>query len=264
MPPQATFPSQTNEPAQALLAASFMPTRSSNVPYHGFFGSPYNVTSQLPQHTHEFPGISHAQSGGSQQYPSTLHQLSNASQHVTSSLTNSASAGSSASEVGNSSSPSIATPQTLTDQTWYVDSGATNHMTADTNNLLMKSNYQGGSQVQVGNGQAVPITHIGMSFIPSNSSYRVLQLKNMLCVKKIAKNLLSISQITKDNDVIVEFHSDHCLIKDKATRAVLLQGSLKDGLYQLQVSAVAQNASASQSPHAHLHIADSFSSNKIS
>lgn len=97
-------------------------------------------------------------------------------------------------------------------------------MTADTNNLLMKSNYQGGSQVQVGNGQAVPITHIGMSFIPSNSSYRVLQLKNMLCVKKIAKNFLSISQITKDNDVIVEFHSDHCLIKDKATRAVLLQG----------------------------------------
>lgn len=93
VPPQATFPSQSvmGSPAQALLAASFMPTRSSNVPYHGFFGSPYNVTSQLPQHTHEFPGISHAQSGGSQQYPSTLHQLSNASQHVTSSLTNSAS-----------------------------------------------------------------------------------------------------------------------------------------------------------------------------
>lgn len=124
----------------------------------------------------------------------------------------------------------------MKDQTWYVDSGAMNHMTSDLQNLVIQDNYPGGATVQVGNGQTVPVSHTGVSFLNSDTSSRVLFLKNMLCVPHIATNLLSISQITKDNGVIVEFHSNHCLIKDKWTSEILLQGSLKDGLYLLQVS----------------------------
>lgn len=57
----------------------------------------------------------------------------------------------------------------------------------------------------------------------------------MLCVPHITKNLLNISKITKDNQVVVEFHVDKCIIKDKHTQVVLLQGHLKDGLYQLSI-----------------------------
>lgn len=59
----------------------------------------------------------------------------------------------------------------------------------------------------------------------------------MLCAPRIAKNLLIIAQITKDNGVIVEFRYDHYHIKDKVNKEIiLLQGNLKEGLYQLQVS----------------------------
>ena len=47
------------------------------------------------------------------------------------------------------------------------------------------------------------------------------------------KSLLSVSQLTKDNNVVTEFNSTSCLIKDKDLGLVLLQETLKDGLYQL-------------------------------
>ena len=47
------------------------------------------------------------------------------------------------------------------------------------------------------------------------------------------KNLISVSQLTHDHNVGAEFHSDVCLIKDKASGLVLLRGHLKDGLYRL-------------------------------
>lgn len=117
-----------------------------------------------------------------------------------------------------------------------MDSRATNHMTSDLKNMVIQDNYHGGATVQVGNGQTVPVSHTCVSFLNSNTTCRFLFLKNILCVPHIAKNLPSISQITKDNSVIVEFHYDHCLVKDKWTNEILLHGSLKDGLYQLQVS----------------------------
>lgn len=46
--------------------------------------------------------------------------------------------------------------------------------------------------------------------------------------------MLSISKFTKDNNVIVEFMSDYCFVKDNDTKVMLLQGTFKDGLYQLQ------------------------------
>jgi len=50
------------------------------------------------------------------------------------------------------------------------------------------------------------------------------------------KNLISVSQLTRDNNVIAEFYSNSCLIKNKGTRSVLLRGLLKDGLYQLSLA----------------------------
>ena len=49
----------------------------------------------------------------------------------------------------------------------------------------------------------------------------------------MTKNLISVSQLTNENNVIAEFHSTFCLIKDKEKGQVLFRGVLKDGLYQL-------------------------------
>nr|XP_048330159.1 uncharacterized protein LOC125422453 isoform X1 [Ziziphus jujuba var. spinosa] len=74
---------------------------------------------------------------------------------------------------------------------WFLDSGATNHVAADGDSLLEHIEFQGNNKLTVGNGQNVDITHIGNSFIPSISM--VVRLNNVLVVPCIAKNLLSIS-----------------------------------------------------------------------
>ena len=60
-----------------------------------------------------------------------------------------------------------------------------------------------------------------------------LKLRNILHVLAIAKNLIIISQLTNSHNVYVEFDSSNCFVKDKVTKKVLLQGRLKDWLYQL-------------------------------
>lgn len=51
------------------------------------------------------------------------------------------------------------------DPQWYADSGATNHITNDMNNLSLQSGYQGKDQVTMGNGQGLTISHTGASFL---------------------------------------------------------------------------------------------------
>jgi GAG-pre-integrase domain len=50
----------------------------------------------------------------------------------------------------------------------------------------------------------------------------------------MTKNLLSVSQLTSDNNVSVEFFSDSCFVKDKETQQILLHGILHKGIYKLQ------------------------------
>uniref|UniRef100_A0A2N9FJ89 CCHC-type domain-containing protein n=1 Tax=Fagus sylvatica TaxID=28930 RepID=A0A2N9FJ89_FAGSY len=48
--------------------------------------------------------------------------------------------------------------------TWLTDTGATDHLTANLTNLQTAAPYQGTEQVSVGNGQSIPINHIGNGF----------------------------------------------------------------------------------------------------
>lgn len=58
---------------------------------------------------------------------------------------------------------------------------------------------------------------------------------------RITKNLLSVSRLTADNNIFVEFHDCGCFVKDKLTGRTLLEGRIKDGLYQLPSSTTATN-----------------------
>ena len=49
----------------------------------------------------------------------------------------------------------------------------------------------------------------------------------------IKKNLLSIYRLTNNNYVYVEFHANHCIIKEEGTRRPLLKGTVRDRLYLL-------------------------------
>ncbi|KAI4338296.1 hypothetical protein L6164_016638 [Bauhinia variegata] len=103
----------------------------------------------------------------------------------------------------------IASPNTVADTSWYIDSGASHHPTSDINNISIHSEYTRDDQVVVGNDMTLPITHTSTSSIDYS-----LSLKNVLHVPHITKNLLSISKLTKDNNVFLEFHPNHCLVKN--------------------------------------------------
>ena len=122
----------------------------------------------------------------------------------------------------------------LPDHSWFVDSGATNHITSSLNNLSLHAPYNGGDKVSVGNGKQLSISHVGFGQLHTQTKpVSIITLPHVLHVPNIKKNLISVSQLTNDHNVVAEFHSNMCLIKDKSTGIVLLQGLLKDGLYQL-------------------------------
>ncbi|KAJ1698573.1 hypothetical protein LUZ63_007085 [Rhynchospora breviuscula] len=128
----------------------------------------------------------------------------------------------------------VAEPSTTANHTtsWYLDSGATTHVTPDINNLSHTQPYQGTDTVHIGNGSGLTISHVGYTVLWVNSI--PIKLNNVLYVPTITKNLLSVSQLLKDNSVVVEFSLNECFIKDQTTKKILIHGTLHNDLYALQ------------------------------
>ena len=93
----------------------------------------------------------------------------------------------------------MAASSSFCDPNWYLDSGATNHVTPDLSNLSIHSEYHGLDQLSVGNGAGMPISLVGMtSFSIANNHFT---FKDIFHIPQIFKNLLSVSKFTHDNDV---------------------------------------------------------------
>jgi histone deacetylase 1/2 len=88
----------------------------------------------------------------------------------------------------------------------------------------------------MGNGQGVSISSLGHSSFHAHHDPSVkLELKDLLHVPNISKNLLSVSKFAQDNNVIFEFHPYKCFVKSQASRQILLEGHVgADGLYQFK------------------------------
>lgn len=115
-----------------------------------------------------------------------------------------------------------------------IQSGAPNHVTPDPTNTMHQNNYNEGDKLLMGNGCGLQIKSTGFSNLHVTNG--ALPLKNILHVLEITKNLISISKLTVYNNVIVEFHPFSVFVMDKATRKVLLQGMVEDGLYRVWAS----------------------------
>ncbi|KAE8685161.1 hypothetical protein F3Y22_tig00111100pilonHSYRG00126 [Hibiscus syriacus] len=111
-----------------------------------------------------------------------------------------------------------------------VDSGATHHITPDKTNLTNASDFLGPGKVIVGNGVSLDIRTVGRSILPTKS--RIL----LLHVPHIAKNLISVSKLARDNNIFFEFHANNCCVRDEVTNRVLLTGEESGGLYSFIAS----------------------------
>ncbi|CAH9101649.1 unnamed protein product, partial [Cuscuta europaea] len=88
----------------------------------------------------------------------------------------------------------------------------------------------------MGNGQGLDIKYVGFTSFPSPYQSSIsLSLKNILHVPSITKNLISVSQFAKDNNVYFEFYPYDCFVKSRVYNKVLLHGTLgEDGLYRFK------------------------------
>ena len=133
----------------------------------------------------------------------------------------------------------VTTPSYSVDTNWYTNTGATDHVTADLDRISICEKYPGKEQVQVANGTGLSILHTGHSLISTSS--RPLKLRNILHVPNISKNLISVHRFATDSNVFFEFHPTYFLVKDQATRSLLLQGKREGGLYHLPPESTALN-----------------------
>jgi histone deacetylase 1/2 len=115
------------------------------------------------------------------------------------------------------------------DTNWYLDTGASYHITGELEKLIMKEKYHGGDQVHVANGLGMKIDQIGRSFV--RTPHTDLTLNKVLYVPQASKNLILVHKLALDNDAFLEFHPHHFLIKDRTTKRVLHRGRCEGGLY---------------------------------
>ena len=113
-------------------------------------------------------------------------------------------------------------PTDESSDSWFLDNGATNHMANNSQLLTAKTDYKGKAKVLEANGTCLPILHVGYNTLDTFDSSHLLIMKDTLHVPHLTMNLLSISHFTNDNNVILNFDSLCCLVKDKTTRPVLL------------------------------------------
>ncbi|RLN04103.1 retrotransposon protein, putative, unclassified [Panicum miliaceum] len=97
---------------------------------------------------------------------------------------------------------SVSTPPSASE--WYLDTGASTHMSSASDTLSSPSPLPFSTFVTVGNGARLPVTHTASTTIPTSSSSD-LHLRNILITPSLIKNLISVKQLTRDNTVSIEF-----------------------------------------------------------
>jgi hypothetical protein len=206
-------------PQHALMAA---PPQATMAPYgYGYpyiYGSPGAGPSSPPAPQYGSPGASSSTAPAPQPWDmGPLHAA-----------------------LHGSATPPAPPPNSTSD--WYLDTGASSHMSSGSGNLTSIRPSHSRSQIVVGNGAFLPITHTGTGSLITTTS--PLKLRNVLLSPSLVKNLLSVRQLTRDNHVSVEFDASGFSVKDIRTRAVILRCDSDGDLYP-----VSGGSTAAPRPH---------------
>ena len=121
--------------------------------------------------------------------------------------------------------------KTTLGNTWIFDFGASNHMTGNLEFLKNAVPYNHHDTVRIANGQSLSVEKVGSLSIPLSDS-TTLFLSNVLYVPSLSANLISVSQLVKQN-YLISFSSLGCLIQDLRTGKVIGRGHRKGELFVL-------------------------------
>lgn len=114
-----------------------------------------------------------------------------------------------------------------TTQPWYFDSGATNHITHQLQNLQFPQPVTTNEGVMVGNGNRVQVTHTGKGLLPTPLGSFLLS--HVLHTPHITHNLLSVNQFAQDNNCLLIFDSSGLVIQDQDQSQNSVPGAMPQG-----------------------------------
>jgi hypothetical protein len=103
---------------------------------------------------------------------------------------------------------------TSTSTPWFVDSGASNHMTGSPDHLQNVRAYKGTKNIQIADGNTLPIHAVG----DINPSFN-----NVFVSPGLASNLISVGQLV-DNNCNVNFSRTGCFVQDQVSGKVIAKG----------------------------------------
>ncbi|KAL1219887.1 Retrovirus-related Pol polyprotein from transposon TNT 1-94 [Cardamine amara subsp. amara] len=108
---------------------------------------------------------------------------------------------------------------------WVLDSGASNHMTGY-EDLLCYSKYILPCTIGLPNGEKIIARKKGTVVFDED-----FELKNVLFVPDLKCNLISVSQLIADSDLVMQIANKGCVIHDRIRRNLTGAGELKDVIY---------------------------------
>ncbi|XP_022856063.1 uncharacterized protein LOC111377235, partial [Olea europaea var. sylvestris] len=115
---------------------------------------------------------------------------------------------------------------------WVMDSGATSHIcfskSAFYSMKLIENAY-----VTLPNHKRIPVSFVGIVKFSNN-----LMLEDVLYVPNFKFNLMSVSSLIKDSNIIVRFFANECDIQDTHNQKMIGKGRRSAGLYIISATAL--------------------------
>ncbi|CAB3993668.1 gag-pol poly [Paramuricea clavata] len=123
-----------------------------------------------------------------------------------------------------------------TDSTWYIDSGASQHMSYDKEMMVDYVHFVNPQRVRLGDKRVVEALGKGTVWlkIKAENDYKPARLVDVLYVPDLAKNLFSVSVVAK-RGYSVELQQSGCVILDKCG-TIWGSGKMQNNLYVLDIS----------------------------
>lgn len=116
---------------------------------------------------------------------------------------------------------------------WYIDSGATSHMTMR-KNILRNKSVSSIKNVVVADNTSLPIECVGevrMSVLNGNN-VADLTIKKVQCVPKLCTNLLSVSQLVRNGYKVV-FDDNGCVVYDRKSKKLVLSATMVNNMFRV-------------------------------
>ena len=117
------------------------------------------------------------------------------------------------------------------DDSWILDSGATDHMTHSSRFFRTYTPCPSNRKIIVANGEVATVAGLGEVYITPS-----VVLKNVLHVPKLSANLISIQKLATDLKCCAIFFLSHCVLQDQVSGRKIGLAKERNGLYHLEIS----------------------------